>query len=197
MSLFAVVGLGNPGKEYEQTRHNIGFLVVDELNRRHKGKFKQGHRTYFESRIRIKNKIVLLFKPVTYMNLSGEAVRNIVNHYQISPHKQLLIVVDDINLPYGTLRLRLSGSDGGQKGLRSIIQALHTEDFPRLRVGIGAGGIQDVSDYVLSEFSVEEKKDLPLIIQWAADAVESFVLQGPEVTMSRFNKNILNNIEEE
>jgi len=197
MPPFAVVGLGNPGKEYENTRHNIGFLVVDELNRRYRGDFTRGYRTYFESRIRIKNRIVYLFKPITYMNLSGEAVKHIVNQYKISIYDHLLIVLDDINLPFGTLRLRLSGSDGGQKGLRSIIQALQTEQFPRLRIGIGGEGVKEVSDYVLSEFSVKEKKDLPLIIQWAADAVESFVLQGAEVTMSRFNKNILNNIEEE
>jgi len=197
MPPFAVVGLGNPGKEYENTRHNIGFLVVDELNRRYRGNFTQEYRTYFESRIRIKNRIVFLFKPITFMNLSGEAVKHIVNQYKISIHDRLLIVLDDVNLPFGTLRLRLSGSDGGQKGLRSIIQALQTEQFPRLRIGIGGEGVKDVSDYVLSEFTVKEKKDLPLIIQWAADAVESFVLQGAEVTMSRFNKNILNNIEEE
>lgn len=192
----AVIGLGNIGEEYQNTRHNVGFMVVDEVNQRHSGKFSKEAPLYFSSRVRIRNQHTLLIKPTTYMNASGRAVKRLLQRHQNIELHRVLVVLDDINLPFGTLRLRPSGSDGGQKGLRSIIEALQTTEIPRLRIGIG-NQVVDAVRYVLSPFSSAQKKFLPEVISWAADAVESFVLQGIQVTMTRFNRNILNNTEED
>lgn len=184
-----IVGLGNPGKEYEKTRHNVGFMVVDELARQHALDFKKGRGKYLETSLRFGNRKTYLIKPLTFMNLSGEAVAAAVRFYKLEDLSHLLVICDDLNLPFGTIRLRSGGSDGGQKGLRSVIQMLGTQDFPRLRIGIG-NNFSNAVEYVLSPFSRKEQEDLPLIIKWAADAVRSFVADGIEVTMSRFNRNL-------
>ncbi|RMI09639.1 MAG: aminoacyl-tRNA hydrolase [Calditrichaeota bacterium] len=188
--MHVVVGLGNPGKAYEMTRHNVGFLVVEALAKRHHGSFSKGKGQYLQSRIQIDQAPVLLVKPTTFMNLSGVAVRQVLDYYHITDLSRLLLICDDFHLPFGTIRMRPSGSSGGQKGLLSVFDTLNTNQIARLRIGIG-NGFRDARSYVLSPFSREEQKHLPLILEWAADAVESFVQEGIEKTMSRFNRNIL------
>jgi len=188
---YLIVGLGNPGKKYEATRHNIGFMILDSLAAKYKIFFKKIQNTFSIATFDCEGKIARLLKPITFMNLSGIAVAAGVQQYNIDL-SNLLVICDDINLKFGTLRIRSKGSDGGQKGLRSIISLLGTEQFPRLRVGIGDHFI-DAADYVLSPFQSAETKDVPSIINTAANAVESFVLNGIELTMSRFNKNYFEN----
>lgn len=182
--------MGNPGAEYEQTRHNVGFMVLDRLAARYGCQFRKGTGQFLVARHNLDAHPFLMIKPTTYMNLSGLAVRQVVDYYKIQDYRQLLIVLDDLNLPFGQLRLRKQGSDGGQKGLRSILQALGTEEVPRLRIGIG-NGYSDASQFVLSPFSSQEKKVLPLILETAADAVEVTLTQGIETAMNRYNRNVL------
>lgn len=190
--MFAIIGLGNPGKEYYQSRHNIGFMAVDRVNERFGGNFKKSKGLYLVSKIAISNLPVLVAKPLTYMNLSGQAARHLADYFKISDYSRVLIVLDDFNLPFGAFRLRPSGTAGGQKGLLSILRTFNTDAIPRLRIGIGAS-FEDASSYVLSPFSRNEQKKLPEILDWAADAIESFVVQGIDKTMSFYNRNILEN----
>ncbi|MGH1363554.1 MAG: aminoacyl-tRNA hydrolase [Calditrichia bacterium] len=190
--MYALIGLGNPGKNYEHTRHNVGFMVLDELANRHHGTFKKGKGSYVQTKVTLQGVPTLLIKPTTYMNLSGQAVRQVYDYYNLESCSRLLIVIDEFNLPFGTLRLKSSGSAGGQKGLKSILQTLHTNEVPRMRIGIG-NEFANASSYVLSPFSKKEQKDLPLIIQTAADAAEYFVSKGIEDTMNTFNRNLLDN----
>ncbi|NIW80042.1 MAG: aminoacyl-tRNA hydrolase [Calditrichae bacterium] len=187
--MFVIIGLGNPGERYAKSRHNIGFMVVDRINERFSGNFKKGKGKFFLSKINIKGLPVLLIKPLTYMNLSGEAVQQVMSFYKTEDFSKILIVLDDFNLPFGTLRLRPGGSDGGQKGLASILQTLKTEQIPRLRIGIG-GQIQDATNYVLASFNRQEQKQLPQIIDWAADAAESFVTTDIAATMNFYNRDL-------
>jgi PTH1 family peptidyl-tRNA hydrolase len=190
-SLFLIVGLGNPGKKYQSTRHNVGFMVVDFLAAQFKKSFDKSQDTYWATSFDYnKNKIILL-KPATFMNLSGVAVAFGIKEYHIAL-SNLLIICDDINLKFGTIRFRSKGSDGGQKGLRSIIYNLETLNFSRLRIGIG-NHFEDAAEYVLSPFNSAEKTKLSALIQIAADAALSFVLNGIEFTTSRFNRNYLEN----
>ena len=167
---YLIIGLGNPGKIYQKTRHNVGFIVLDILAERYKRRFKKIQNNFSLTSIIQNSKIIRLLKPLTFMNLSGIAVVAGINQFDIVL-SNVLIVCDDINLKFGTLRIRSKGSDGGQKGLRSIISMLSTQNFPRLRVGIG-NHFDDAADYVLSPFNSTEKKVLPPIIQSAADAVD-------------------------
>ncbi len=187
-----LVGLGNPGKEYQWTRHNVGFLVMDFLARRHGLSFTKGRGQYVETSFHLNGERIVAAKPITYMNLSGLAVKEIVRFYKLDSLENLLVVLDDFHLPFGTLRFRKSGSDGGQKGLRSIIEQLNTQHFPRLRLGIG-NHVTDPKTYVLQRFSSRELEKLPTILQFAADAIETFVLEGIDVAMNKFNKNVLEN----
>lgn len=187
-----VFGLGNPGAEYENTRHNAGFMAVDKFAARKGLKFVKGRGSYRNAKFRSGNKKFFLVKPTTFMNLSGVAVRDVINFYKITELSNILIVLDDINLPFGVLRLRPGGSDGGQKGLRSIISYLGTTEVPRLRIGIGTN-FADASKYVLSPFKKGELEDLAIVLEWAVDAIESFVTEGVALTMSRFNRNVLIN----
>lgn len=182
-----VVGLGNPGKKYEGTRHNIGFVLLSELSRRFSA---DKPRKKFDAEIAegsLGSERVLLVAPQTYMNLSGRSVRQVVDFFQI-PLNSLLVVCDDINLPLGRIRLRGSGSAGGQKGLENIIQHLTTQEFSRLRVGVDAPPLgTDAADYVLSRFG---KRDAALIdetITLAANATETWIGQGLAAAMNRFN----------
>ena len=181
-----VVGLGNPGREYAATRHNLGFMTVDELARRGGG---AGFRRRFRSEIgevAIDGRKLVLVKPQTYMNLSGHAVREVVNWYRL-PLDQLLVVVDDLDLPFGTLRLRGSGSAGGHNGLASVVEQLGTLDVPRLRIGIGRGrAVATVQ--VLSRFSAEEQRLLPALIDAAGDAVLTWAEEGLVMAMNRVNQ---------
>jgi PTH1 family peptidyl-tRNA hydrolase len=190
--MFLIVGLGNPGPQYAQTRHNIGFTIADLLAHNHRVHFVAGKGEYVFCRYSIKGNHVCLLKPLTYMNRSGEAVEQAVDQWQITA-SQLLVVFDDFNLPFGTLRLRANGSDGGHNGMASIIYHLQSEQFARARIGIRNEDFQqDAADFVLSDFNAQEQKDLPMIIEKSAEAVESFVLHGLTKTMNLFNKNFLN-----
>lgn len=187
---YAIIGLGNPGKKYEKTRHNIGFMILDELNDRYSGKFKRENNNYLLAKVFIQSIPSFLIKPITFMNNSGLAVKQFIRYYKIEGFSNLLIVLDDINLPFGTIRLRDRGSSGGQKGLQSIIDTLNIEDVPRLRIGVG-NSFENTIDHVLSSFSRKERKILPEIIDFAANAVETFILNGIASAMNSFNRNIL------
>lgn len=182
-----IVGLGNIGPEYAHTRHNIGFRVVDALAQE-AGATWDDRRYGFVATVRVKNQSLLLLKPSTYMNLSGNAVRYWMNEKNI-PLDRLLVVVDDLALPFGTLRMKASGSDAGHNGLRHIAQILGTQAYARLRFGIGndfpRGG---QVDYVLGEFSPADLLLMPAALQRAAEAVKSYALQGIDRTMNQFNR---------
>lgn len=182
-----VVGLGNPGREYQGTRHNIGYMVLAELFQR-SGRPKPKKRFHGELvEIQVEGEKVLLLSPTTYMNRSGLSVQEAVSFYKLTL-TELLVICDDLNLPFGRFRMRTSGGSGGQKGLLDIIQKLGTENFSRARIGIGQSPDPSVTaDYVLSRFNASEQKTLPNVIANAADAVETWVRFGPEDTMNRFN----------
>jgi PTH1 family peptidyl-tRNA hydrolase len=171
-----VVGLGNPGRQYADTRHNFGFFVVDELARRTGASVsrKRMKAEIAESRLG-DNKLVLVM-PQTYMNASGVAVREVARWYHV-PYDDVLVVVDDLDLPFGQIRIRARGSAGGHNGLKSIFHELGTQEIPRLRIGIGRKGNHAIA-HVLSRFSPEEKTELPEIIDRAADAVELWTEKG-------------------
>ncbi len=186
-----VVGLGNPGKKYEGTRHNIGFELLAELSRRFgasrpKRKFDADY-----SEITPGGERTLLIAPQTFMNCSGRSVQQFVVFFQI-PVASLIVVCDDINLPAGKIRLRRSGSSGGQKGLENIIQQLKTPDFARLRIGVDAppGGM-DAADYVLGRYGKREQAAIDRGVGLAAQAVETWVIRGIEVAMNQFNASDL------
>ena len=182
-----LVGLGNPGRKYAGTRHNVGFEVVAELARRHAA---PRPKTKFEAEIAdvvVAGHRLLLVAPQTFMNASGRSVRQIVDFHHLAPG-EVLVVCDDINLPVGKIRLRKSGSSGGQKGLENVIQHLGTPDVPRLRIGVGqppAG--RDSADYVLDRFHKSEQPAIDTAIGVAADAVETWLAEGIDRAMNRFN----------
>lgn len=181
-----VVGLGNPGREYEGTRHNVGFQLLHELNRRYDGGRPKAK---FEGEIvelGIGSEKVLLLAPQTFMNLSGRSVRKALDFYQLDL-SGVLVVCDDMNLPMGKIRLRRSGSSGGQKGLENIIQQMGGDAVPRLRIGIGSSGGRNSADYVLGRFGKAELEDLEPALQAAANATEVWVKEGLEAAMNRFN----------
>jgi len=188
-----VAGLGNPGREYERTRHNMGFRVLEALREKwhaDDGRGGFGGRVYDARPVRPGDGMrrVLLFEPHTYMNRSGQAVREMATFYKAAPG-DLLIVVDDMNLPLGRLRARAGGSAGGQKGLADILRALGTPDVPRLRIGIGRPPAQwDAVDYVLSRFGADEQPVIDAAIDRAAEAVEDWVFHGLPFVMGRYNR---------
>jgi peptidyl-tRNA hydrolase, PTH1 family len=191
INYFLIVGLGNPGREYELTRHNIGFLVIDRIAERwgvqvNKYKYKS-----LVGEKRKPHQRVLLIKPQTFMNLSGGSVRSFYQFYK-PPLEQLLLIFDDLDLPFGTIRIRKSGSSSGQKGMKSIIEQLGTEDFPRIRIGVGRPpGKMNSADYILDKFRKSEKSDLDFILSDCADAIESYIESGIETAMNRFNGSAL------
>lgn len=182
-----IVGLGNPGARYRGTYHNIGFDVVDELASRHGVRFGTAPAEAVAARVRDPLGDVLLVKPLTFMNLSGRAVAELVRFFKVEP-ADLLVVLDDVNLPVGRLRLRARGSAGGHNGLKSIIESLATDAFPRLRVGVGRGDARrDLADHVLSRIPEEQRDLLREATVLAADAAECVVREGLAVAMNRFN----------
>ncbi len=182
-----VFGLGNPGRAYERTRHNVGFQILDILARRHGVMFAPHKFDALAVKVRMGEGEVLLVKPQTYMNLSGKSVAPIVRFYKV-PLTDILVVYDDLDLAFGVLRMRPKGGDGGHKGMRSIIQHLGTSDFPRLRVGIGRPpGRMDPADFVLHPFTDEEEEAMRVVREEAADAIEIWVTQGIEPAMRFVN----------
>jgi peptidyl-tRNA hydrolase, PTH1 family len=184
-----IVGLGNPGREYRDTRHNIGFMVVDEIARRHGIDWASAPSQIAETLIakRFGDEPVMVAKPLTYMNNSGDAVAGLVRYFNVN-HDDLFVVVDEAALPFGRLRARAHGSAGGHNGLKSIIERLGTTEFSRLRLGVGRGdGRRDLADHVLARFERGEQADLETLITRAADAAEMFAAEGISKVMNVYN----------
>jgi PTH1 family peptidyl-tRNA hydrolase len=180
-----IAGLGNPGREYEDTRHNVGFMVVDEIARRHELSWRNEGQVAFAKRFGATE--FLLAKPKTFMNLSGFAVAEFANYRNIE-HGDLLVVVDDVDLPLGKMRARARGSAGTHNGMKSVVAQLGTTEFPRLRVGVGRGDRRrDLADFVLAKFEAAEQAALKEIVTRAAEAAEMFAAEGIEKVMNRYN----------
>jgi len=190
LNKYLIVGLGNPGRDYRNNRHNAGFMLLDRIVARNKllaFTKRQGQALVTSGQL-FENPIVLA-KPQTYMNLSGAAVGALVRFYDLTL-EHLMVCVDDIDLPLGTIRLRPSGGSAGQNGMKSIIQHLGTEDFPRLRIGIGRPpGVKSAANYVLKDFKGEDLETINVVLDRAAEAVEVFVKEGLEKAMNRFNSS--------
>jgi PTH1 family peptidyl-tRNA hydrolase len=184
-----IVGLGNPGREYRDTRHNVGFMVVDEIARRHSVGWASGPSQVAETLIGKKfgGVPLMVAKPLTYMNLSGDVVAGLTRYFDIDV-ADLFVVVDEAALPFGKLRARAHGSAGGHNGLKSVIERLGTTEFPRLRLGVGRGdGRRDLADHVLAKFERSEQAELETFIGRAADAAEMFAADGIAKVMNVFN----------
>ena len=183
--MFLIVGLGNPGKEYDGTRHNIGFETIDYISKKYnidvnrtkfKGTFGEGF---------INNKKVVLLKPSTYMNLSGESIREAINFYKLE-NEEVLVIYDDISLEVGKIRIREKGSAGGHNGIKSIIANMSTDVFPRIKIGVGQPK-GDLVSHVLGKFSEEEIKDLNEVIEASSEAVEVIIKDGTKEAMNKLN----------
>lgn len=181
-----VCGLGNPGLKYKNTRHNIGFGVIDELARAEDVRFRQSGKLAETGKWLVSGEEILLVKPLTYMNKSGVAIRQLLNRKNIPP-EDLLVVCDDFWLPLGKISTRRSGSSGGHNGLDSVIQELGSNTFPRLRIGIGTPPDKDTARYVLEKFSQSEIQQITPVIHRAVSAVCEWVVNGIESAMNKFN----------
>jgi len=183
-----IAGLGNPGTNYRETRHNVGFEVADLLARRRGVEFESAPGEAQMARLRTVGDGVLIVKPLTFMNLSGHAVAELIRYYRIAL-PDVLIVVDDVNLSLGRLRIRARGSDGGHNGLRSVAGQLGTDDYARLRIGVGRGdGRRDLADHVLARFEPDEREIVRAAVDRAADAVEMFVTVDIGTVMNAYNR---------
>ena len=185
----AVVGLGNPGRKHRNNRHNLGFVVADYLCEKRGGSFEKKDKLYELAEIQIAQREIHVLKPSTYMNLSGEAVRSFCEEFGIDLG-QVIVVCDDTNLPLGKIRIRASGSDGGHKGLRSVITDMETEDFPRLRMGVGLPqpGLS-LEEYVLRDFTEEEIPSAKAMVLRAYEAIIKVVESGLEEAMNLHNRD--------
>src|SRR5512141_303406 len=181
---YLLVGLGNPGREYKDTRHNFGFMLIDRVVVRLNARGLKVQSKAIVTTATYEERKLILAKPQTYMNLSGQSAQGLLNFYKI-PMENMLIAHDDLDIPFGTIRIRPGGGPGGQKGMASTIERLGTKDFPRLRLGIGRPpGRMDPAAYVLQDFSREEMKLLSEILDRAADAAVSFMTNGLEKAMN-------------
>lgn len=185
-NMFLIVGLGNPGKEYEHTRHNVGFDIIDLISEKYnidisRNKFKgvYGQGTICEEK-------VILLKPTTYMNLSGESVREAAEFYKI-PNEKIIVIYDDISLDIGRLRIRQKGSAGGHNGIKNIIANIGSDVFPRIKVGVGQPSKEDLVSFVLGRFSKEDREKLNDVFQVAANAAASIVEEGAMEAMNKYN----------
>jgi PTH1 family peptidyl-tRNA hydrolase len=187
MGGFMIVGLGNPGKDYQKNRHNVGFMAIDKIAQEFGIENKKVKSKAIIMEGKKDNKKIILVKPQTYMNLSGTAVASLVQFFKISP-ENLIVIHDDLDLPSLSIRLRPGGGAGGQKGVSSIIQNLGTQRFNRIRIGIGRPpGRMDAADYVLQNFPKQEEKELPFLFDTVTKAVESILESGIEIAMNKFN----------
>ena len=186
--MWLVVGLGNPGRRYRGTRHNVGWEVVDRLSARWDLPVSREEEEALVGRGEIAGQEVLLAKPLTYMNRSGEAVRGLVRRYGVQP-QEILVIYDDVDLPVGAIRIRPRGSSGGHHGMASVLEALGTSEIPRVRVGIGRPR-GETAEYVLSRFSSEERPLIEEAMERAADAVEAILREGTEAAMNRYNRRV-------
>jgi len=183
-----IVGLGNPGAEYAQTAHNLGFLVVDRLAERHGIRINRKDCMALVGHGSIPPVRALLAKPQTYMNLSGGSVQGLLTKYEIAP-EDLILIYDELDLPWASLRIRPAGSAGGHNGVKSVIAALGTESFPRVRLGIhGGSGNRDGARIVLAKMSRAQKEELDELLDYASQAVESIIAEGVEMAMTKFNR---------
>jgi len=186
--VWVIVGLGNPGEEYAKTRHNIGFQCLNELARRHRLGFDKKIAKSRVAEGQIAGQRVALAKPFTYMNVIGQAVVGLCQWYKAAPERDLLVVYDDLDLPFGVLRLRERGSAGTHNGMKSVVAQLGSQVFPRVRVGIGQGPPgRDAAKYVLGRFTREEEAALPEVYARAAEAIETIVRDGFTAAMNRYN----------
>jgi PTH1 family peptidyl-tRNA hydrolase len=184
---YLITGLGNPGREYRLTRHNVGFMAIDALVKEWSLTTQKIQSKAIITTGNIKGNKVILAKPQTYMNLSGQAVSGLMNFYKISLD-HLLVIHDDIDLPFGTIRIRPGGGSAGQKGVGSIIERLGTQEFARMRLGVGRPpGQMESADYVLQSFSKEDEEFLKGFLQKAGEAAEEFIIQGLNAAMNKFN----------
>jgi PTH1 family peptidyl-tRNA hydrolase len=190
LDTFLLIGLGNPGREYRDNRHNFGFMLIDRLIVRLNARGLKLQSKAIVTDAIFSDRKLILAKPQTYMNLSGQSAQGLIHFYKLSL-SEVLIAHDDLDLPFGTIRMRPGGGPGGQKGLASTIEQLGTKDIPRLRLGIGRPpGRMDPAAYVLQDFSRDEMKELSSILDRAADAVLTFVTDGLDKAMNKFNGDI-------
>ncbi len=187
MEKYLIVGLGNPGQAYARQRHNVGFMTLDAISRKHNLAFTKHKSKSLIATLRLNNMSVILSKPQTFMNLSGQSVQELVRYYDIQLEK-ILIIFDDLDLPIGDIRIRKSGGSSGHRGMQSIIKLLGTDTIPRLRLGIGRPPtIVDPKDYVLRPFTEQQKQHIDSLIPKTIEAVESFVADGISTAMSNYN----------
>ena len=187
--MYCIVGLGNPEKRYENTRHNIGFAVIDEIAEEYRIAIRERRFKALYGKGVIEGQRVILVKPLTYMNLSGECVREITDYYKINVEDELIVISDDVSLEAGGVRIRKKGSAGGHNGLKNIILHLGTENFMRLRMGVGEKPKEwDLADYVLGHFPKEEREKINESIGQAVKAVGVMVTKGPDAAMNVYNK---------
>lgn len=185
--IYLIVGLGNPGREYHNTRHNMGFMAVDSITQKWGISNMKVQSKAIINTGNLSGRKVILAKPQTYMNLSGQAVSGLINFYKI-PLDHLLVINDDIDIPFGTIRIRPGGGSAGQKGVGSIIERLGTQEFARMRLGVGRPpGQMNSADYVLQPFAKDEEEFLKNFLEKAGQAVEEFILQGLNAAMNKFN----------
>lgn len=187
---YLLIGLGNPGREYRDTRHNVGFMLIDRLAVRLNARGIKVQSKAIVTTAAYESRKLILAKPQTYMNLSGQSAQGLLNFYKL-PMENMLVAHDDLDIPFGTIRIRPKGGPGGQGGMASTIEQLGTKDFPRLRIGIGRPpGRMDPAAYVLQDFKREEMKVLSEIIDHAADAALEFVINGLDKAMNKYNGSI-------
>ena len=187
---YLLIGLGNPGREYRDNRHNFGFMLIDRLIVRLNARGMKVQAKAIVTTATYEERKLILAKPQTYMNLSGQSAQGLLNFYKI-PMENMLIAHDDLDIPFGTIRIRPGGGPGGQKGMASTIEQLGTKAFPRLRLGIGRPpGRMNPSDYVLQNFSREEMKTLSEIVDRAAEAALTFVVDGLDKAMNKYNGSV-------
>lgn len=184
--MYVIAGLGNPGRQYERTRHNMGFMVADVFAAAHDIDVRRIRHKALVGEGRIGDEKVIVVKPQTYMNLSGESLREVVNYYDV-PMENLIVVYDDMDLDTGTLRIRKKGSSGSHNGMKSVIYQLQSDEFPRVRIGIGTPPEDDWKDYVTGQVTEKEAEVLTETIKKAAEALECIITEGIDIAMNRFN----------
>jgi peptidyl-tRNA hydrolase, PTH1 family len=190
LDTFLLIGLGNPGREYKDTRHNFGFMLIDRIAVRLNARGMKVQSKAIVTDAMHEDRKLILAKPQTYMNLSGQSVQGLVHFYKI-PLTNLMVLSDDLDIPFGTIRIRAAGGPGGQRGLSSVLESLGTKDFPRLRLGIGRPpGKMDPANFILQNFSRDEMKSISEILDAGADAVLEFVENGLNAAMNKFNGNV-------
>jgi PTH1 family peptidyl-tRNA hydrolase len=187
---YLLIGLGNPGREYRDNRHNVGFMLIDRLIVRLNARGMKVQSKAIVTTATYEERKLILAKPQTYMNLSGQSAQGLLNFYKL-PMENMLVAHDDLDLPFGTIRIRPGGGPGGQKGMASTIERLGTKDFPRLRIGIGRPpGRMDPAAYVLQDFSRDEMKTLSEVVDRAAEAALTFVVEGLNKAMNKYNGSV-------